>query len=156
MTPAEGAVESTTLWEAEVIELGSLGQAQAGKPAPEPEKTEAPVVLSDEQALEPEQPEKPEVSVTLSGEPAPANPEAPAALTGGQEAAAGEPNPEVFLPGTAEWFGNNIQDEKRGGFTGGCRQIRIPVEALTRTNNLLRRPAGQDRFGYSISAPCIF
>jgi LysM repeat protein len=148
MTPAEGAVESTTLWEAEVIELGSLGQAQAGKPAPEPEKTEAPVVLSDEQALEPEQPEKPEVSVTLSGEPAPANPEAPAALTGGQEAAAGEPNPEVFLPGTAE-VGLVITYKTKKGedLPAVAAKYGIPVEALTRTNNLSPEaplPAGTD------------
>src|SRR5690606_30698848 len=135
------AVESTTLWEAEVVELGSLGQSQTGKPAPEPEKTEAPAVLGGEEVPEPEEPG---VSATLGSEPAPApeKPEAPVAPTGGQEEAVGErkePKPEVFLPGTAEGgLVITYKPQKGEDLPAIGAKYGIPVETLARTNNRSR------------------
>ncbi len=133
-----------------MVELGSLGQSQTGKPAPEPEKTEAPAVLGGEEVPEPEEPG---VSATLGSEPAPApeKPEAPVAPTGGQEEAVGErkePKPEVFLPGTAEvGLVITYKPQKGEDLPAIAAKYGIPVEALSRTNNLspdAPLPAGAD------------
>ena len=133
-------LESTALWEAEVVELGSLGQGQTGGPAPEPDEPGAPATLGGgqgEAAGEPketivEQEERPLVAAV---EKRPA----------GEERQAG---PEAFLPGTAEvGLVITYKTKEEEDLPAIATKSGIPVEALSRTNNLspdTPLPAGVD------------
>ena len=133
-------LESTALWEAEVVELGSLGQGQTGGPAPEPDEPGAPATLGGgqgEAAGEPketivEQEERPLVAAV---EKRPA----------GEERQAG---PEAFLPGTAEvGLVITYKTKEEEDLPAIATKYGIPVEALSRTNNLspdTPLPAGVD------------
>ncbi|NLY88853.1 MAG: LysM peptidoglycan-binding domain-containing protein [Firmicutes bacterium] len=134
-------VETQALWEAEVIELGSLGQT--GRPALEPEEAEEPAALTGGEAEVAEDPketaagreERPAVEERSVAEERPAAEEGP----GG---------PAAFLPGIDE-VGLVITYRTKEGeeLPTVAGKYGIPVETLSQMNNLspdAALPAGID------------
>ena len=148
-TPVESAttVESSPVWAAEVIELGTL--SQTGGPAPEPEKPETPAPLTGGEtgvAGEPlawEEPAAEEVVETTAGyQERPAGEEGQAVeekVVAEERPATGKGpgGPEPFLPGTSE-VGLVITYRTKEGedLPAIADKYGIPVEALYRSNNL--------------------